>query len=341
MKYKGSNLNSRDIATIELLDEIRDYFDEDGAALNALALGGVRAEDYATTSYVDDSIAGLVDSAPDTLDTLGELAAALKDNEDIVATLDAAITAKAEQSDLEYQAERIDDIESTINNLYIPTNLSEFNNDVGFITGDALEGLITEQYADGKYATIGSLDAFLPKDAEASSASRLSDKSEYTAFGRTFFSNGKPVNITSSPISPANGGLYAYDFNSNKVLLFYYANGGDFSELRIGSESASREENVRICGYPLIVHHGSVNDGTVVAKTVADGIVVPTGRKLYLGEDDGYYITIEYDAATHAIKIDGNVSVTGTIASGGKGEEGDSALADLEARVAALESLIS
>ena len=41
----------------------------------------------ADTSYVDEAIAGIVDGAPETLDTLNEISAALKDNADIVDVL--------------------------------------------------------------------------------------------------------------------------------------------------------------------------------------------------------------------------------------------------------------
>ena len=51
--------------------------------------------------YVDTEIAALVNAAPETLDTIGELAAAFKENQDMIATLDAAITTKANQTDLE------------------------------------------------------------------------------------------------------------------------------------------------------------------------------------------------------------------------------------------------
>ena len=53
--------------------------------------------DKADKSYVDEQIANLVDSAPDTMNTLGELATALKENQDVVAVLDSAITNKADK----------------------------------------------------------------------------------------------------------------------------------------------------------------------------------------------------------------------------------------------------
>lgn len=44
--------------------------------------------------YTNVEVAALVNSAPETLDTLGELAAAFEENQDMVQTLDAAITSK-------------------------------------------------------------------------------------------------------------------------------------------------------------------------------------------------------------------------------------------------------
>ena len=52
-------------------------------------------------SYADTSIANLVNSAPETLDTLGELATAFEENHDMVETLNEAIAFKANQSDLD------------------------------------------------------------------------------------------------------------------------------------------------------------------------------------------------------------------------------------------------
>lgn len=51
----------------------------------------------ATEEYVNTEVANLVNSAPETLDTLGELATALKENSDIVETLNSAITNKADK----------------------------------------------------------------------------------------------------------------------------------------------------------------------------------------------------------------------------------------------------
>lgn len=57
----------------------------------------------ADKTYVDTKIADLVNSAPDTLDTLGELAAALTENQEVVDVLDASITNKQNKNVIVYR----------------------------------------------------------------------------------------------------------------------------------------------------------------------------------------------------------------------------------------------
>ena len=49
------------------------------------------------TDYVDDEVAALVNAAPETLDTLGELATAFEENKEVVEALDASITNKQDK----------------------------------------------------------------------------------------------------------------------------------------------------------------------------------------------------------------------------------------------------
>ena len=55
-------------------------------------------DNKADKTYIDEKIAELVDSAPETLDTLGELAAAFQENDEIVDILNQAITTKADKA---------------------------------------------------------------------------------------------------------------------------------------------------------------------------------------------------------------------------------------------------
>lgn len=53
------------------------------------------------TGYTDQKIADLINGAPSTLDTLGEIAEAMQDNGDVVEALEAAIGTKANQAEIE------------------------------------------------------------------------------------------------------------------------------------------------------------------------------------------------------------------------------------------------
>lgn len=57
----------------------------------------------ADQTYVDTKIADLVNSAPETLDTLGELAAALEENQEVVDILNASITNKQNKNVIVYK----------------------------------------------------------------------------------------------------------------------------------------------------------------------------------------------------------------------------------------------
>lgn len=72
--------------------------------------------------YVDDEVAALVNSAPETLDTLGELATAFEENQDMVETLNAAVTNKAEKSVLEDAQKQINTNTNSINSIQTQVN---------------------------------------------------------------------------------------------------------------------------------------------------------------------------------------------------------------------------
>ena len=72
--------------------------------------------DKADKTYVDDKVAELVGSAPDTLNTLEELATALQENKEIVEVLNNAITVKADKT---YVDEKFADIPTDSNVLIV------------------------------------------------------------------------------------------------------------------------------------------------------------------------------------------------------------------------------
>ena len=68
--------------------------------VNADASGAAASALSSAKSYTDTKIASLVNSAPTTLDTLGEIATAIQENETVVEALDAAIGNKVDKSSI-------------------------------------------------------------------------------------------------------------------------------------------------------------------------------------------------------------------------------------------------
>jgi hypothetical protein len=87
-----TELNYVDGVTSGIQGQLDDKAPLDSPALTGTptaptAAAGTNSTQVATTAYADAAVAALVDSAPATLDTLNELAAALQDNPDIISDL--------------------------------------------------------------------------------------------------------------------------------------------------------------------------------------------------------------------------------------------------------------
>lgn len=100
-------------------------------------------KDRATVGYVDKRVADLVNSAPETLDTLGEIAKAIQENESVVEALNSAIGNKADKSE-------------------VPTKTSQLENDSNFITLEDvpeqdvdLSDYYTKEEVDAKFGSAG------------------------------------------------------------------------------------------------------------------------------------------------------------------------------------------
>ena len=70
------------------------------ASIGADASGAASTALSSAKSYTDTKISDLINGAPDTLDTLGEIADAMKTNDNVVSALNTAIGTKANSSDL-------------------------------------------------------------------------------------------------------------------------------------------------------------------------------------------------------------------------------------------------
>jgi hypothetical protein len=94
-----AELNYVDGVTSGIQGQLDDKAPLDAPALTGIptaptAAPGTNNTQIATTAYADAAVAALVDAAPEMLDTLNELAAALGDDEDFIGTVNAAIGEK-------------------------------------------------------------------------------------------------------------------------------------------------------------------------------------------------------------------------------------------------------
>lgn len=108
----------------------------------------------------------------------------------------------------------------------------------------------------------------------------------YTAWGRTFWSGGKPVNITSSPISPYNGGLYVTERNGATSMVVHFQadyNNADNDILYLGRGTATNGHKTRLCGN-VIDLVSSENPYTANPSLIINGggATIGQGKTLYV-----------------------------------------------------------
>jgi len=106
------------------------------------------AQDAATKNYVDTEISGLVDSAPATLDTLNELAAALGDDANFSTTITNSIAAKLPLAG----GTMTGDITFNAGQLFpgvLPLSGGTMTGDITFNSGQTIDGYVPQTATDG------------------------------------------------------------------------------------------------------------------------------------------------------------------------------------------------
>ena len=150
------------LGTIELTDN--------GGALEVTPIGGGSTETFATETYVDTAVANLVDTAPTTLDTLNELAAALGDDPNFSTTITNLIGTKLATADFNTTADTWIGTKSTTDlaegtnlyytdsradarvNLQTGTNLDLSNKDTDELSEGSVNLYYTESRVDARIA---------------------------------------------------------------------------------------------------------------------------------------------------------------------------------------------
>lgn len=116
-------------------------------------------DQIATTAYVKTLLSNLINGAPETLDTLKEIADALGENDDAVQALNVAIAKKADKTEIptvgngtltiqkngaNVQTFLANQSGNVTANITVPTKTSELTNDSGYKTTDTTYSLATQ-----------------------------------------------------------------------------------------------------------------------------------------------------------------------------------------------------
>lgn len=158
-------------------------------------------------SYTDTKISDLIGSAPETLDTLQEVAKAIKDNEDVVAGLNSAIGTKADKTTVDSLKVQVNTNAAAISNTYTKNEVSAIL--LGYATNNDLTGKVdkTTTINSKPLSTNITLSASdvgaLPSDTELFSGNYNDLTNKPTLFSGNYndLSNKPTIPTTASDVS--------------------------------------------------------------------------------------------------------------------------------------------
>ena len=222
---------------------------------------------------MNNAVSALVDSAPEALDTLTELAAALGNDENFATSISTAIGAKANTADLSAVATS-GDYADLVNKPTIPTNTNQLTNGAGFITSAALNGYATQAFV----TTRGYLTSV--------SYGIITDKPDLSVVATT----GSYADLVNLPI------LFSGDYDdlTNKPAI-----PGDTADL---TNSAGFITNTALQGYAT----ENYVDNAISAVVGSAPEVLDTLKELSdaLGGDEDFAVNVTNSIATKANSAD-------------------------------------
>lgn len=178
---------------------------------------------YATPDYVDTKVADLVNSSPETLDTLKELSDALGNDSNFATTVANQIGSKADKDDVYTKLETDTLLEGKANSVHshvvsditdfptIPTKVSDLTNDSGYITSVSWED-VTDKPVLSQVAISGSYSDLSDTPTIPTKTSQLINDSGF---------------LTSADLLPV--GSYIQFAGSQAPTGFLVCNGGAIS----------------------------------------------------------------------------------------------------------------
>jgi hypothetical protein len=274
--YTDNSINALDTDDIE--EGVNNLYYTDSRARGSISAGtgisydsatgvvAVNTTDIATVSYVDTEIANLVDSAPATLDTLNELAAALQDNPDIISDLQGIAAGKQDA-------------------LTAGSNISIDGNDVISVTG-----LTSAEISDFNSAALSATSAAY--DVAGAAAQALLDAEDYAdGLAVNYDAAGSASAAQSAAETFATNAINALDTDDIEegVNNLYYTTAraqGDAASLLTGATLT----NIQITG-----------DGNGLTITAENGVADSDTDDLVEGSTNLYFTDARAVSALEAV----------------------------------------
>lgn len=121
------NIAEDGTSDLTIADEVGNIIfkvDAAGAHTTTLDAQNITINNENIDNVMDKKITALVNSAPETLDTLGELAEAMEENSDAIEALEVIATSKASQSDLDATNENISELQGLVGDTSVATQIA-------------------------------------------------------------------------------------------------------------------------------------------------------------------------------------------------------------------------
>ena len=266
----------------------------------------------ATTAYVTTALANLADSAPSTLNTLNELAAALGDDANFSTTVTNSIATKLPLAG----GTLTGDITLTNDkDIHFLTNSG--SNDGTMITrasGDALrikyatnvlvfdavDNLATRFYNSNGVSAL----EILPNATAADSQVKVNNGNFIVNSGRVGIGTGAPSkSLSVKAPSGSNGGIDVFHSNGNKVAELVHSGSGDEGRLSLLDSGSTTVQFMGETGQNSYINSGNVGIGT----TGPSGKLHVVGRSKFQASGNDTAITLINQSGG-----DANLQVLGT-----------------------------
>ena len=215
------------------------------------------------TGYTDQKIADLIGGAPETLDTLKEVADAIEENESVVTALDAAIGRKADQTDLD---------DHTGNNTIHVT--ADDKAELAALRGDVTE--INSNIADLKKSVA---------DGKSAIASAITSKGVSTAADAAYsvmVNNIRSITVSLGLNTGVGNRGHFTGLVGNAIYVLGVCQSASPPVVNIGVmlqwQEFARNDNGGFIGRYMLIIAKSTNDGQIRVANITDA----NGRFIYL-----------------------------------------------------------